>query len=192
MMRPNVHSRRMQSGFSLIEVLVAIVIMAIGLLGVAGLNLIALRGTQDAGNRTVATELAYEIAERMRANPGARASYNSGAAIDTTATPPDCFSNACTGAQQALQDRILWARSINNMSITDTTARALQARLPDGQAAVCIDSTPNDGTPATPACDNAANAPFVVKLWWNERSMNQTEANGGATVQRFFATSFVP
>lgn len=57
-----------QSGVSLIEVLVSIVIVCFGLLGVAGLLTTGLRSTQSSEMRTRATYLAYDMADRMRSN----------------------------------------------------------------------------------------------------------------------------
>jgi type IV pilus assembly protein PilV len=56
------------SGFTLLEVLVAIVILAIGLLGVAGLQATSIRNNQSAYLRSQATLLAYDVIDRMRAN----------------------------------------------------------------------------------------------------------------------------
>jgi type IV pilus assembly protein PilV len=50
--------------------------------------------------------------------------------------------------------------------------------LPSGQGVVCLDSTPNDGTPAAPACDGVAGANLAVKIWWDD------DRSGSAT-QRF-------
>lgn len=61
----------LQRGASLIEVLVAVVILAVGLLGVAGMQMSALRSNQSAYERSVATFLASSIAERMSANRAA-------------------------------------------------------------------------------------------------------------------------
>jgi type IV pilus assembly protein PilV len=55
-------------GFTLVEVLVALVILSIGLLGIASLQLSSLRWNQGAAARSQATLLAYDIVDRMRAN----------------------------------------------------------------------------------------------------------------------------
>jgi type IV pilus assembly protein PilV len=57
-----------QRGFSMVEVLVTMVIIAFGLLGVAGLLTTGLRNNQSSQLRTQASVLAYDMAERMRAN----------------------------------------------------------------------------------------------------------------------------
>ena len=64
----SIKSARGVRGFTLIEALVALVILSIGLLGVAGLQLTSLRGNTSSQYRSQATFLAYDIADRMRAN----------------------------------------------------------------------------------------------------------------------------
>lgn len=58
-----------QSGFSLLEVLIALLILSIGLLGLAALQTAGLRSNQMASMRTLTTQLAYDMSDRMRANP---------------------------------------------------------------------------------------------------------------------------
>lgn len=57
-----------QLGVSLIEILVAILILSFGLLGVAGLMTTGMKNTQSSQYRTQASFLAYDMAERMRTN----------------------------------------------------------------------------------------------------------------------------
>lgn len=66
---------RMQRGFSMIEVLVTLVILAFGLLGFALLQTMNLRYTQSANHRTQATNLAYDLLDQMRANRLSAAKY---------------------------------------------------------------------------------------------------------------------
>ncbi|MEN1927567.1 type IV pilus modification protein PilV [Luteimonas sp. MJ250] len=61
-------SRARQHGFSMIEVLVAIIVLALGLLGFALLQTMSLRYAQSANYRTQATNLAYDLLDQMRAN----------------------------------------------------------------------------------------------------------------------------
>jgi type IV pilus assembly protein PilV len=60
--------RRAAGGISLIEVLVSLVILSLGVLAVVALQLVAKRNNADAGQRTIAAQLAYDLIERMRAN----------------------------------------------------------------------------------------------------------------------------
>ncbi len=71
--------RERQPGFTLIEVLVALVILAIGALGVTAVQIRGLRFGHDAYLRSQATILAYDITERLRANADNAASYVSSA-----------------------------------------------------------------------------------------------------------------
>ncbi len=63
------------TGFTLIEVLVAMLILAAGLLGLAGLQASGLRQSQNASFRSQATALAYDLADRIRANSGQIGTY---------------------------------------------------------------------------------------------------------------------
>jgi type IV pilus assembly protein PilV len=58
-----------QRGFSMIEVLVSLIVIGVGMLGLSGLQIVSMKGTSNAHSRNVATMLAFELGERMRANP---------------------------------------------------------------------------------------------------------------------------
>lgn len=62
------HGRRGASGFTLLEVLIALLVLAFGLLGFALLQTMNLRFTQSANHRTQATNLAYDLLDQIRAN----------------------------------------------------------------------------------------------------------------------------
>jgi type IV pilus assembly protein PilV len=98
-----------QRGFTLIEVLVAVLLMSIGLLGVAAMQINGLRYHQGASTRAHATALLGELADRMRAN---RAGVQAGNYIfnTTPALPadPNCLNNNCTPAQQSTLDIREW------------------------------------------------------------------------------------
>ena len=91
---PNFHQ-----GFTLIEVMVAVLVLAIGLLGLAGLQATAVRSNDSALMRSQATILAYDMSDRMRANRQAAL----GALYDLCSTNVD--SAGCTGtAKTDLQE----------------------------------------------------------------------------------------
>lgn len=101
--KPSYYSPRhlaitLQRGFSMIEVLVTVLILAIGLLGLAGLQSTGLRQNHSAYLRSQATILAYDIVDRMRANRTA--------ALDGEYTMG--FGNTPTGSSMAAQDKIAW------------------------------------------------------------------------------------
>lgn len=107
-------------GFTLIEVLVAVVILAVGLLGLAGMQAKELGSNQSAYNRSQATQLAYDIADRMRANPSEAASYLTKPADAECSAGDDpctaCASPAksCVPAQLAETDLYNWNNSLKN------------------------------------------------------------------------------
>ncbi|VXB45232.1 Type IV pilus modification protein PilV [Luteimonas sp. 9C] len=80
--------RSTQRGFSMIEVLIAIVVLAIGLLGFALLQTTNLRYTQSANNRTMATNLAYSLLDQMRSNRLSAAQYTSAGFATAACTAP--------------------------------------------------------------------------------------------------------
>ena len=115
-----------KAGFTLIEVLIAMIILAVGLLGLAGLQATSLRNNKSAYNRSVATQMAYDIADRMRANY-TYAKKSTGNVYVTTTTPStsaveNCTNSTCTPAQMALNDLYEWNQSIIN-SLPSTTAK---------------------------------------------------------------------
>lgn len=100
-------ARRRQYGASLIEVLVAVFVLAVGLLGTATLQLTSKRSNMEAKDRGSATMIATGIVERMRMNPSQLTTYTDDAAgrvLDgSTMAAVDC-SVACTSAQIAALD----------------------------------------------------------------------------------------
>lgn len=86
--------RRQAAGFSLIEVLIALVVLALGLLGFALLQTLNLRYTQSANYRTQAANLAYDLLDQMRSNHFAAAWYAGPAGASFN--PGDVTSRACS------------------------------------------------------------------------------------------------
>ncbi len=151
---PAASLRSQQAGFTLIEVLVSALILAIGLVGVAGLQAMSLKNNQSAYMRSQATALAYDLADRMRSNvEGAEAGFYAPA----LAAPRSSCTTAtgCSTQQMAQNDLSEWVG-------------ALAGNLPMGTGFVCIDSTPYDGSSTTdPQCDGAGTQ-FTVKVWWDD------------------------
>lgn len=97
---------RPQSGFSLIEVLIAILVLGVGLLGLALLQSISLRNGNSAAHRTQATNLAYEMIDMIRANRPEAGNYNLIRFSDfATLDPDNCPAPAGARWQQ---DRAIW------------------------------------------------------------------------------------
>ncbi len=99
-----------QSGFTLLEVLVAMLVLSIGLLGLAGLMASSMRNNQSAYHSTQATWFAYDILDRMRANRvGALAGDYS--AANALGSPAAC-STAAPAGSIAAQDIGGWKNMI--------------------------------------------------------------------------------
>ena len=153
-------------GTSLVEVLVAMLILSGGLLGIAGVNAVSLRANQGAYYRTLATTLSTDMIERMRAN---KTGVDVGGYDDVAgAATASCFTVAsCTPAQMAAQDILSW----------ETQVAAL---LPAAVSVVCLDSTGNDGTAVANACDGLGDV-YAIKIWWDDD-------RDGTAEQRFVTT----
>jgi type IV pilus assembly protein PilV len=152
-------SRQATAGFTMLEVLIAIVVIAFGLLGVAGLQVVALKNNQSASYRLTATTLANDMIDRVKTNAiGLIAGdYNTPDVNAYTTQVAACLSSAgCTPQQLAQNDRFEWAQLV-------------AAALPGGRGIVCLDSTPDDGlNVAAPQCDGAGTTLYAVKIWWND------------------------
>ena len=96
-------------GFSLIEVLIALLILSVGLLGFALLQTMSVRFSQSANYRTIATNLSYELFDQMRANRPERSNYPT---FTTFSAGRSSLQQACTpitGKQVSVQDMAnLW------------------------------------------------------------------------------------
>jgi len=107
------------TGFTLVEVMVAMVIFAIGLLGLAGLQSTALQNSHISISRSQAVLLAYDMADRIRANPDGKDSY----LIAHSATPayppsPDCGTTQCTVAEMTAYDQSIWKKNLKDLLLS--------------------------------------------------------------------------
>ena len=141
-------NRQTIRGFTLTEVLVTLVVLGIGLLGLAGLQASSLQHNNNAYQRTQATFLAYDMLDRMRANPMGieDGRYNSIETSTLSGSPTCASSNNCGPEQQAENDAHEWAT-------------LLTAALPSGQGSIT-------GT--------NANLPFTVTVMWDDRRIGAT------------------
>ena len=108
---------RGQQGMSLVESLVALLVLSIGLLGIAGLLIEGLRSNRSALYRTQAVYLVSDIADRIRANGNARDAYDT----DSYGTAPatrDCAASVnspgsnCSSSELAEDDLARWIESV--------------------------------------------------------------------------------
>jgi len=90
-------------GFTLIEVLVTVIVLAVGLLSMAKLQLSALKSTDSARLRTIATDASYDLADRIRADPGAILGATALTSLTTLVGTADCPTNVCNDPTTCLK-----------------------------------------------------------------------------------------
>ena len=187
-----IKSATLPSGFTLLEVLITLIVLSVGLLGLAGLQTMSLRNNHDVYLRSQATIQAYDLIDRMRAtsevkkvivdptvepNAAQIASYTLAnstytlaqigtktAACDTTA--------GCTATEMAAHDLYKWVNANRDM-------------LPQGIGIICRDGSDSGGIDdgsytagvVTTQCTNKTTPPadpLVVKIWWIDDRTNDS------------------
>lgn len=134
-----------QHGFTLLEVMVALVIFSIGMLGLAGLQAVSLQNNQSAYNRTLATMLAYDLADRVRNN--ASINYAS-----VTATNNNCTAATanCSPSQMAADDMNQWKTALSKSDLL-TAAGFINADATTGGYTILIGWDQNKTGNAAPS-----------------------------------------
>lgn len=138
-------------GFSLVEVLVAVVVLAVGLLGMASLQISVLKANESARLRTVAIHASYDLSDRIRADPAAVFGRRGLKAV--------ILGSACTGTPPTIR----WQQEF--------CAFGLPAPLTTGASALEVDCA----APITPTGCGTGNCEIIVR--WNDSrgdSRNQT------------------
>jgi type IV pilus assembly protein PilV len=144
-----------RNGFTLVEVLIALLVMSIGLLGLGKLMLLSARANDSAYMRSQATALGYTILDAMRANRQAALAgdYNA-----LTSSPVCSAAAPCSSAEQAQYDLTQWTQS-------------LATELPNGAGTVATVTAPDTVT-------GASNVTATVTVSWADTVAQQ--AFGGA------------
>ena len=99
-------------GISMVEALVALVVISVGMLGIAGLYLSSLQAGRSANLRMRAVNLASEMADRIRANRDGKIAYN--LANGATPSAVNCSAGDCTPIQLAQSDQNIWVTAIRD------------------------------------------------------------------------------
>jgi type IV pilus assembly protein PilV len=140
-------ARHPQAGFTLIEALVSLVVLSVGMIGIAALYAQGLGAGRTAQYRTQAVNLAADMADRIRVNRLAQGAY-AGAAANNGCDPQNGGVD-CTPAQMAAHDLFLWNQQVQQL-------------LPNGQWQVTF----NGGTlPPT----------YTLQLTWTEVGVGQSQ-----------------
>ncbi len=142
--------RKAGRGFSLIEVLIALIVMSVGMLGIAGLYVHGLQAGRTSLFRHQAVALAGDVSDRIRANPQGRTDYND--STFTGSLAKSCLTDVCTAAEMAAYDKFFWDQQAD-----DT--------LPDGDVTVTYTAPAGSGAPAT----------YTVLVTWSEAGQDQPQ-----------------
>ena len=103
--------RRRMAGVTLVESLVALVVISVGMLGIAGMYLSSLQASRSANMRVQAMNLTTDISDRIRANRRALTNYTVSAT--GTGTAHDCATATCTPKDIAENDLYVWKQAIS-------------------------------------------------------------------------------
>lgn len=166
-----------ENGFSLIEVLVSLFVLAVGVIGAAGMQLAALRTSQQSVFQTRALHLATEMAERMRANVGQMKladSANPYLHIDHQSSSPSHLASSlgsCYGS-----DAHCDAAQLAQFEIAEWLQR-IDSELPEGRVRVCRDTSPWDeeGKRFKWECSGSSateSGSLVIKIGWQQKNVD--------------------
>jgi type IV pilus assembly protein PilV len=167
---------RRQQGFSMLEVLIAVLVFSLGMVGLAGLLIFAIQSNHVAYLRTQATFLAHNMANRMGANPAGlwAGKYNVSVAAPGTAVP-SCAAG-CSPADLAAHDVAAWSQQVNTF-------------LPKASGSISCSTSALSVTPAGTQVD--MRPPYggtcTMTLRWNE-----AKSATGAQQQHIFQWVFQP
>lgn len=154
-----VNFRHAIAGFTLIEVLISMIILALGLLGLASLQGISLKNNQDAFLFSQANALIYEMSDRIKANKLGWVSIPTSPA-STCATSCNSATASCSTAQMAASDYCYWLQ------------KATTVLSPNATVAVTI--SPKTGSAV---CNGGASARCLTMTWSRTNQSLSTSMN---------------
>jgi len=167
----NLQKKNHQVGFSLLEILIAIVIVSLGLLGIVQMQVSNIQFINNAKQRSEAIQLTNDIIDRMRANVAetVNGSYNIGFGGALKA-PTNCTSATanCNPATLAAYDLASWLCQLGGYNAnTNCTSLGLTGHLPSGQGRISYDSstdTTTVGVRWTDLTDKSKNKSITVNV----------------------------
>ena len=101
----------------MIELLVAVLVMGIGVLGISALQMVSLQNNRGALSRAEAVQLAYDMMDRIRANPAGTPPGSTYGGVDLGDGPPNaanCNNQVCSQGQMVAFDQAVWKCSLGN------------------------------------------------------------------------------
>lgn len=187
-------------GYTLIEVLIAVVILSIGLLGMAGIQVKGMRGTQNTFLKTTATNLAQSMAERIHANPivadkvedtisGRKFYMITDTTTESCATVLSCNGTSanCTPEEVVAADIYEWV--CGTPTSTGTNIGGINNSLPNGSGSIsCTDKDTTDADVCSPGSTR------TITISWDESALNPDKdaATNDEIVTRSIVLNTVP
>lgn len=184
--------RSLQHGATMLEVLIAIVVLSFGLLGMLGLLTNGLKMTSSSQYRTIAAQQLTAIADMISANPDITFAYaalpSNSAVTSNCLTATGCLTTVSTLTTTTGTPPV--TTTTTSLSPTDLPEtdyalwqQELRTKLPPFPATanlgiVCLDSTPADGDSSNFACDGSGR--LTVKICWNEQGRVAISGGGGS------------
>ena len=157
------------AGFTLIEVMVALIVLVLGVLGAAAMTLTAIRDGKQAGLRSQASAMAYELSDLMRMSPGQETVFT-GSTTPTAVSA--CWVAGCSLPEMAQNNLYEWRAKLGSAN-----------GLPNGAAVICRDAANLTSDAAGyGTCDGLVTSPLVVKIKWDEKVDNARGQTAGAPV----------
>lgn len=158
-------------GMTFIEVLIALFILVTGILGAVAMQASAKKGSFDAMQRSLASALAQDIIERMRANDAdALASYaktDFGVALDSVpAKRCNLSTNVCTPAEMVINDMYEWELALMGADVLQGTAKSKAGGLVGARGCIA----------------QAANAVTVVISWQGRTDITDSKKVAGCGI----------
>jgi type IV pilus assembly protein PilV len=154
LIRATAHHQQLR-GFTLLEVLIALVVLSVGLLGIASMIVMSIKTGDSSYMRTQATDMAYDIIDRVRGNltTAENGTYNLALGTTISAPSPTCVgsANTCTANQLASYDEYIWQQNVASL-------------MPSGEGTVSVASVGNAWQ-------------ITVVVYWCDQRANQALGN---------------
>lgn len=160
---PNTNFRRLkrkQSGLTLIESLVSLLVLALGILGLAGIQVRMLAESRTSNNRAVTIGLIDDMANRVLLNRDAAIAGSYAMAWGATQVTQDCASANCSPAQLAVSDLNAWRANVLT-ALPGGNMTVFTSPNDSRQIGIAVAWTSNEGA-AQDANSTAYNSPFAV------------------------------
>jgi type IV pilus assembly protein PilV len=161
------------NGFSLIEVLITLIVISVGVMGLTGLKVLAIKGTNTSHYRHEASLLMMDLADRMRANlDGVNAgNYQAITAVDNTEPSKRCDDSVCSAEELATFDKY-------------SIAERLSKTMPDSALTISCSG----------ACNTVGTSKQIhdLRIIWKERKEKSEDMTNGEFNERSISLAIIP